>query len=156
MAFEKDTVVQFVRATAERITASEGLELVEAEWKGGSRKGVVRVFIDKPGGITHADCELVSHQLSAALDIEDLVPGSYNLEVSSPGLDRKLSKPLDFDRFSGRKATLRVNEPVHGARQMTGRLEGTSDAAVLLRTGTGETARIPFDDIEHARLVVEF
>ncbi len=148
--------MQFVRATAERIAASEGLELVEAEWKGGSRRGVLRVFIDKPDGVTHADCECVSHQLSAALDVEDMVPGSYNLEVSSPGLDRKLSKPADFERFSGRKATLRVREPLQSTRQLTGHLDGTSDAAVLLRTTKGETVRVPFGDIEQARLVVEF
>lgn len=148
--------MQRVRAMAERITASEGLELVEAEWKGGSRTGILRVFIDKPAGITHADCERVSHQLSAALDVEDLVPGTYNLEVSSPGLDRKLSKQADFERFAGRKARVRFEEPIHGTRQITGHIEGSSDAAVSLRTANGETVEIPLEDIQQARLVIEF
>lgn len=156
MAFEKQAVVDKIRSIADRIVASEGLELVEAEWKGGSRKGMLRVFIDKPAGITHADCERVSHQLSAALDVEDLIPGSYNLEVSSPGLDRKLRKRTDFDRFAGRKAKLRFREPLNGARQVTGRIEASSADGVSLRTPRGETLEIAFDDIELARLVAEF
>ena len=156
MAFEKQTVVEQVRSMADRIVASEGLELVEAEWKGGSRTGTLRVFIDKPAGITHADCERVSHQLSAALDVEDLIPGSYNLEVSSPGLDRKLQKRADFDRFAGRRAKLRIREPLTGARQVTGRIESSSAAGVCLRTASGETLEVAFDEIELARLVIEF
>ena len=156
MEFERETLVQRVRAIADRIAASEGLELVEAEWKGGSRRGTLRVFIDKPDGITHGDCERVSHQLSAALDVEDPIPATYNLEVSSPGLDRKLSKRSDYARFSGHKAKLRVREPIHGTRQMTGQITGSSDDAVSLRTASGETVEIAYQDIEQARLVVEF
>ena len=156
MTFERKAVVEQARGMAERIAASAGLEVVEAEWKGGSRGGMLRVFIDKPEGITHSDCELVSHQLSAALDVEDLIPSSYRLEVSSPGLDRKLSKHSEFRRFAGRKARLRVFEPLHGARSVTGHIQDCSPAAVSLRTARGETIEIPFDDIEQARLVVEF
>ena len=141
---------------ARRIVDSEGLEIVETEWKGGSRGGTLRVFIDKPDGITHADCEAVSHQLSAVLDVEDLIPNSYRLEVSSPGLDRKLSKRSDYARFEGRKAKLRVRGPLHGTKHMTGRIEASSRAAVSVQTASGETVEIPFEDIEHARLVVEF
>ena len=145
-----------VRGMAERIATSAGLEVVDAEWKGGSRGGMLRVFIDRPEGITHSDCEFVSHQLSAALDVEDLIPSSYRLEVSSPGLDRKLSRRSDFERFTGRKAKVRVRGPLHGARSVTGRIEGSSPGAVSLRTGSGDRLEIPFDDIEQARLVVEF
>ena len=156
MAFERKAVVEQVRDMAERIAASEGLELVDTEWKGGSRGGMLRVFIDKPEGITHSDCELVSHQLSAALDVVDLIPSSYRLEVSSPGLDRKLSKRSEFRRFAGRKAKLRVREPLHGARSLTGHIESSSPGAVSIRTARGEKLEIPFDEIEQARLVVEF
>ena len=141
---------------AQHIATSEGLDVVETQWKGGSRGGTLRVFIDKPAGITHADCELVSHQLSAVLDVEDLIPASYRLEVSSPGLDRKLSKLADYSRYEGRKARLRVRGILGRARQMTGRIEGSSAVAVRLRTASGESVEIPFGDIEHARLVVEF
>lgn len=156
MAFQKQAVVVQVRAMADRIVASEGLELVEADWKGGSQGGTLRVFIDKPAGITHTDCERVSHQLSAALDVDDLIPGSYTLEVSSPGLDRKLSKRADYDRFAGRKAKMRVREPLDGLRHVTGCIETCSPAAVSLRTASGEMLEIAFDDIELARLVVDF
>ncbi len=155
MQFEKQAMIERVCAVAGRIVASEGLELVEAEWKGTSRRGTLRVFIDKPSGITHADCERVSHQLSAALDVEDPIPDAYNLEVSSPGLDRKLAKPADFRRFAGRKARLRRREPLHGTHQLTGSIEGCSADAVLVRGSGGETLEVPFDEIESARLVAE-
>lgn len=138
-----------------QIVQSEGLELVEAEWKGALRGGVLRVYIDKPTGITHADCECVSHQLSAALDVEDLVPANYTLEVSSPGLDRKLSRPADFRRFEGRKAKVRVRGVLEGSRTVTGRIESSSQDGVSLRSASGEALDVAFADIELARLVVE-
>lgn len=140
---------------ATRIAAASGLELVDAEWKGGSRGGTLRVFIDKESGITHADCEAVSRQLSAVLDVEDLIPKAYSLEVSSPGLDRKLTKLADFQRFTGRAVKVRVREPLYGSRQVTGRIVGSSDGAVSLRTSSGETREIQLGDIELARLVIE-
>lgn len=155
MTFQGKAVVEHVRGMAERIAVAEGLELVDAEWKGGSRGGTLRVFIDKEAGVTHGDCERVSRQLSAVLDVEDLIPATYSLEVSSPGLDRKLTKPGDYRRFTGRAARVRMREPLHGARQVKGRIEGNSDSAVSLRTASGETIEILFADIELARLVVE-
>lgn len=156
MGFDRAGIVDQVRSIAERIAASEGLELVDAEWKGSSRGGTLRIFIDKPAGITHADCEAVSHQLSAALDVEDLIPSTYRLEVSSPGLDRRLSKPSEFARFAGRKAKMRVREPIRGVRSVTARIEGASTGGVRMRTASGETLEIHYSDIEQARLVVEF
>ena len=156
MGFDRAEIVGQVRSIAEHIAASEGLELVDAEWKGGSKGGTLRVFIDKPAGITHADCEAVSHQLSAVLDVEDLIPSAYRLEVSSPGLDRKLSKPSDFARFAGRKAKMRVREPLRGVRSVTGRIESASAAGVRVRTASGDTLEIDYGDIDQARLVVEF
>lgn len=141
---------------AGRIVISEGLELVDAEWKGGSRGGTLRIFIDKPSGITHTDCENVSRQLSAALDVEDLIPGAYRLEVSSPGLDRKLTRRADFERFVGHKAKMRFREPLHGTRQVTGHIQTCSTSEVALRTASGETLGIALGDIELARLVVDF
>ena len=156
MGFDKAGIVVQVRSMAERIAAAEGLELVEAQWKGSSKGGTLRVVIDKPAGITHADCEAVSHQMSAALDVEDLIPSAYRLEVSSPGLDRKLSKPSEFARFAGRKARMRVREPLRGPRSVTGRIDAASADGVRMRTASGETLEVRYGDIEHARLVVEF
>ena len=144
-----------VRAIAARVAASAGLEFVDAEWKGGMKRGVLQICIDKPGGITHGDCETVSRQLSAILDVEDLFPYAYNLEVSSPGLDRKLSKPADFERFAGRKATFRLKQPCAGRRQLTARIEGHADGKVALETQDGSRAAIALENIEQARLVVE-
>ena len=156
MASQRKEIVSKVSELTRQIAQSEGLELVEAEWKGALRGGVLRVYIDKPTGITHADCECVSHQLSAALDVEDLVPTNYTLEVSSPGLDRKLSRPADFRRFEGRKAKVRMRTTLEGSRTVTGRIEGSSPQGVSLRAANGEELEIPYAEIELARLVVEF
>ena len=155
MASQRKEIVSKVSELTRQIVGSEGLELVEAEWKGALRGGVLRVYIDKPTGITHADCESVSHQLSAALDVEDLVPTNYTLEVSSPGLDRKLSRPADFRRFEGRKAKVRLCGALEGSRTVTGRIESSSQEGVSLVTANGEALKVSFADIELARLVVE-
>ena len=155
MASQRKEIVSKVSELTRQIVGAEGLELVEAEWKGALRGGVLRVYIDKPTGITHADCESVSHQLSAALDVEDLVPANYTLEVSSPGLDRKLSRLADFRRFEGHKARVRVRGALEGIRTVTGRIEGSSQEGVSLRTANGEALELSFADIELARLVVE-
>src|SRR5579872_530142 len=96
--------VDKIREMAERVAASEGLHLIDVEVKGSNSNALLRVFIDKPNGVSHADCQLVSEQLSAMLDVEDPFPGRYVLEVSSPGLDRKLTRPSDFVYFAGRRA----------------------------------------------------
>lgn len=156
MPFDRDAIVERVSLLTGQIAAAEGLELVETEWKGASKGGTLRVFIDKPAGITHTDCETVSHQLSAVLDVEDLIPSSYRLEVSSPGLDRKLSEPSHFRRFRGRRAKMRVSEPLGGPRHVTGRIDGAGRGRVRLRTDEGDLLEIAYEDIELARLVVEF
>ncbi len=156
MPFNREAIVERVRLLTGRIAAAEGLEVVETEWKGASKGGTLRVFIDKPTGITHTDCETVSHQLSAVLDVEDLIPSSYRLEVSSPGLDRKLSEPSHFSRFRGHRTRMRVSEPLGGQRHVDGRIEGTGRGCVRLRTDKGDLLEIAYEDIELARLVVEF
>ena len=110
-----------VRNIAERVTASSGLELVEMEFLGSGKARMLRIFIDKTGGVTHQDCESVSKEVSTILDMEDVVPGeSYLLEVSSPGLDRKLTKPADYERFKGSLIKVTTYEPVEGNRIFAG------------------------------------
>ncbi len=155
MAFRSAETESQVRKIAARVAADAGLELVDAEWKGGAKRGVLQICIDKPEGVTHGDCETVSRQLSAILDVEDLFPCSYNLEVSSPGLDRKLRKPADFERFAGRKATFRLRHPLAGARQLTARIAGHENGKVALETKDGAKAAVALEDIEQARLTVE-
>jgi ribosome maturation factor RimP len=113
-----------IRAIAERVAASLALEVVEIELRGGGKSRMLRIFIDKPGGVTHDDCANLSREVGTIIDIEDAIPGgSYVLEVSSPGLDRKLSKPADFERFRGSRVKLTTRDPINGNRFFEGRLE---------------------------------
>jgi len=140
---------------AERVAVSEGLTLVDVELKGSGGSRLLRVYIDKPEGISHADCELVSEQLSAILDVEDPFPGSYTLEVSSPGLDRRLVKPSDFAHFAGRKARVVVREPVDDQKVLEGRLAGFEAGRVRLDLGDAGLRELELSNIQKARLVVE-
>jgi ribosome maturation factor RimP len=181
-------ILDKIRDAAERVARSEGLEIVDVEWKVG-RERFLRVYIDrvpeaagepsyghssegetegvqtavaKPAyaKISHADCERVSQQLSVILDVEDLIPGAagYTLEVSSPGMDRALSKPEHFTRFAGRLAKITTSEPVGEAKFFEGRLAGFSDGKVrmTLKGKEARTAEIPLEMIRKANLVVEF
>jgi len=144
-----------VRAAAERVAGSLGMEVVDVEWKVGKQR-FLRVYIDKPEGISHRDCEAVSEQLSVILDVEELVPGGrYVLEISSPGLDRKLLTPADYERFVGRLARISLNEPVEKSRFFEGRLAGYADGLVQLDV-KGRIVALPFAGIRKANLVVEF
>jgi len=144
------------------VAGSLGLEIFDVEWKIGKQR-LLRVYIDRlPGpqnpegfGVTHKDCERVSEQLSVILDVEDLVPGpSYVLEISSPGLDRKLIKPADYERFGGRLAKVWLNEPVENQNYLEGRLAGYADGVVKLAVRNRDV-EVPFAGIKKANLVVE-
>ena len=129
MAFELDPV----REIAERVAASSGLEVVDVEMHGAGKGRMLRIFIDKPAGVTHEDCANLSREVSTILDVEDVVPGgSYVLEVSSPGLDRKLSRLADFERFTGSRVKLTTRNPVNGNRHFVGRLENFHDGRLTL------------------------
>ncbi len=144
-----------IRDAAERVARSEGLEVVDVEWKVGKQR-FLRVYLDKPEGVSHGDCERVSQQLSVILDVEDLVPGpSYVLEVSSPGLDRKLRQPEEYQRFAGRLARISLNEPVENSKFFEGRLAGYEGGMVRLEV-QGRVITLPFSVIRKANLVVEF
>jgi ribosome maturation factor RimP len=155
MSLSKIQAEQQIREIADRVAASEGMEVVDIEYRGGGNRHKLCVYIDKPGGITHADCELISKQVGTIVDVEDLVPGSYVLEVSSPGLDRKLLKPKDYERFLGRKAKVRLRQPVDGKQSYVGRLCEYHDGAIGLETGPEQVLRFRFEDVSEARLVVE-
>lgn len=142
---------------AQRVAESEGLELVEVEVLGGGKARVVRIYIDKPGGVTHGDCELVSEQVGAILDVEDLVPGGrYTLEVSSPGVERKLLKPHDYERFRGRKASVTLREPVENQRHWVGMLAGIQDGVITLDAEGGRTVQFRFEEVQKANLKFEW
>lgn len=144
-----------IREIAERVAVSEGLALIDVELKGGRMNSLLRVYIDKPGGVSHADCQLVSEQLSAILDVEDPFPASYTLEVSSPGLDRKLVKPSDYEHFVGRRARLVLRDPVGEQKVLEGRLAGYESGRVRLDLGEQGLKELELENISKARLVVE-
>jgi ribosome maturation factor RimP len=163
MAFEEERV----RAIAERVAATSGLEVVEIELRGGGKSRMLRVFLDKPGGVTHEDCAQFSREFGTILDVEDVVPGgSYVLEVSSPGLDRKLTRAADYERFTGSKVKLMTREPVNGNRHFEGRLESFRDGRLTLdlsearrkhrpKQDTPQKLEIDLVNVEKANLVPE-
>jgi ribosome maturation factor RimP len=141
-----------VRQLVEQVIESQGYELVELELKGGGKNSILRVFIDKPAGISHKDCELVSEQLGTVLDVEDLIPFSYTLEVSSPGLDRKLVKDSDYTRFVGKLAKVQTRVPLQNQKTFKGRLRGLQGNNVLLEVPRSGLMEIPLDVIQESRL----
>jgi len=156
VATMREPIASKIEEVAQRVAQSEGLEIVEVEVKGGGNQRLVRIAIDKPEGVTHGDCELVSHQVGTILDVEDIVPGHYTLEVSSPGVERKLLKPQDYERFQGKKARITLREPVEGRKNWEGTLAGLTEGVVTLETEPGNTRRIPLEQIHKANLKFEW
>ncbi len=160
------SVEEQVRAIVERVAASYGLEVWDVELRGtGGKSRMLRVFIDKPAGVTHEDCEHVSREVSTILDVEDPIKGSYVLEVSSPGLDRKLRGPADYERFKGSLLKLQTLEPINGTRNYEGRLQNFDGDRLSLelppkgkgkKQEPGGTVEIDLSNVAKANLVPEF
>lgn len=153
----KETMIERIAEIARRAAAREGIEVWDVELVGSGRARVLRLFIDKPGGVTHADCELMSQQVGTVLDIEDVIPGErYQLEVSSPGVERKLLRPEHFERYKGEKARFALRQPVDNQRRFEGVLGGFEDGCAILNTASGKTIRARMDEIEKANLKHEW
>jgi ribosome maturation factor RimP len=148
MGVEWERIRQLIDATVQ----SHGYELVDAEFKGSGKNSILRIFIDKPAGISHRDCELVSAQVGTVLDVEDLIPFTYTLEVSSPGLDRKLVKESDYTRFEGKLARIQTRIPLNQQKVFHGRLQGLHDGKIRLELPKGNLMEIPLDVVQEARL----
>jgi ribosome maturation factor RimP len=155
--------LQQVRAIAERVAASRGLEIWDIQSRREAAGHVVRVFIDRPGpaatpeeSVSIEDCEQVNREISTILDVEDPLPFAYTLEVSSPGLDRPLRGPSDYERFAGRLAKVVVAEPVDNQKAFEGHLRGVDNGDVLLESPNGRMHRLPYRLITRGRLEVEF
>lgn len=140
----------------EKVVSSEGMELVELELKGNLNNRILRIYIDKPSGITHEDCQLISDQAGTVLDIEDLIPGSYTLEVSSPGLTRRLMKDSDFHRFRGRLVKIQTKLPINGTKSFRGILSGLEGETVTVELKKAELVQIPLGSIAKANLDIDF
>lgn len=145
-----------IEAIAERVGRSEGIEIVDIELKGAGNRRFLRIYIDKPEGVTHADCESISGQVGAILDVEDVVPGQYTLEVSSPGVQRKLAKPRDFERVQGKKIKLVLREPVENERIWDGVLARFAEGTITLELAGGRSLAIPYDLVQKANLKFEW
>lgn len=157
----KIDVVARVTELAEPLAASLGLELAEVEYRQEGRQMVLRLYIDKDGGVSLDDCSAVSRELTEILDVEDFIQGHYNLEVSSPGLNRPLKKPSDFERYTGRLVKIRTFEPLaddagNMRKTFLGELLGLSDSIVRLKLNEGQTASIPLGKVAKANLEFEF
>jgi ribosome maturation factor RimP len=152
---EHESLRQQLTALARRVAASMGMEVVLVELKGGAGRSVVRIFIDQPGGISLDDCERFSKRVSVALDVEDLIPFSYVLEVSSPGLDRPLVQDEDYRRYAGRLAKIRLHSAREGRRNFQARILGVDQGRIRLETEPGKELEVSLPDIEKANLVIE-
>ena len=144
-----------VRILAEPILAEQQLELVDVEFRREAHGWVLRLYLDKAGGVMLDDCQRVSEEVGDHLDVEDLIDHPYHLEVSSPGLDRPLARPEHFLRFAGRAAKITTREDVEGRHNFRGRLAGLQGEAVLLDLQDGQRATIPLELILRARLEQE-
>jgi ribosome maturation factor RimP len=147
-----DDVLRQVGPKLERIVEFAGMELVHVEARRESGGMVLRLFIDREGGVTLDDCARVSRQVSAELDADDPLPGRYTLEVSSPGLDRPLSKDRDFQRFSGQTVRIVTAAPLDGQRHFKGRLNGLAEGSVHVVLEDGREIAIPREMMTSARL----
>ena len=158
-----ETVVEKVRDIAGRVAADRGLEIFDVQFRREAPGMVLRIQIDRPGpaataedSVSVEDCAHISRELSALLDVEDVVPAAYTLEVSSPGLDRPLRRPDDFRRFAGRQAKIVMRQKVDGQGYFRGKLGGLDGADVLIESENGKMHRVPFELITRANLEVEF
>ena len=151
----KPVDVKQLEAVVAPVVTGQGYELVDVEWKNESG-WILRLYIDKEGGVSLDDCATVSRELSAVLDVEDVIPVAYSLEVSSPGLNRPLKKEADFARFVGKKAKIRTRHPVgESRRNFSGTLVGVQGGKVKIDVGD-QVCEVPVDDVEKANLVYEF
>ena len=155
MAGMADTVTEKVKTLAEPVLEDLGLELFDVQYRREQSGWVLRLVIDRPEGVTLDDCVAASREIGQILDIEDFIEQKYNLEVSSPGLDRPLRTLDDFQRFAGRRAKIKTSEPVDGERVFTGKIRRVEEDMIILEADRREVA-VPSALVAKARLEVEF
>jgi ribosome maturation factor RimP len=152
-AFERDELLNTITALAEQAAAGTGIEIADVELRGGGSARLLRVYIDKPVGVTHGDCQAISERLGALLDERDVMPGDhYTLEVSSPGVERPLKKPRDFERVIGQSVKLTLREPVDGQKRVEGKLLGIAGDTIEVESESGKDFRLVLAQIQKANL----
>ena len=156
-AVERSGLLEKINELGEQAAAGTGIEIVEIQLRGAGKARLLRIYIDKPDGVTHGDCELISARFGALLDVEDgLLDEGYTLEVSSPGVERKLSKPRDFERVVGQKIRLALREPMEGQQRFEGKLTGFTGNVLELSIGPEQDVRIPLEQVQKANLKFEW
>ena len=154
---DRTAIIERVQEIAERVGADTGLEIVDVQLLGGGTNRVLRIFIDKPEGVTHADCEHISQHVGTILDVEDVIPGGrYTLEVSSPGVERKLSRPREFERFIGKRVKVVLRQPVENQKLWVGALKNFAEGIVTLEPSPGKNIQFPLELVERANLKFEW
>ena len=153
----RDQVTLKIQEIAERVGGDVGIEIVDVQLLGGGQSRLLRLFIDKPEGVTLGDCEFMSHNVGTILDVEDVIPGGrYTLEVSSPGVERKLTKPREFERFVGQKIKVILREPIEEKKHWMGQLTSFAEGVITLEPAPGKSVHIPFEQVEKANLKFEW
>lgn len=147
-----EDIITQVKELAEPVIAQKGMELIDVEYKMEHGRWVLRLFIDKSEGITVDDCGDVSGELGTILDVKNIITHAYNLEVSSPGLDRALTRENDFLKYKGKKVKIKTKQPISGRRNFSAVLDDFKEGLVLLVDSEGKKWEIPFNDIKKAKL----
>ncbi|HEX4748288.1 MAG TPA: ribosome maturation factor RimP [Bryobacteraceae bacterium] len=156
-AAEKTDLLNRITELGDQAAHGTSIEIVEIQLKGAGKSRLLRVYIDKSGGVTHGDCEIISERLGNLLDQDDTIPGdSYTLEVSSPGVERKLSRPRDFERVIGKKVRVATREPIEGSKRLEGKLAAFDSGTLELELAPNHLVRVPLDQVEKANLKFEW
>jgi ribosome maturation factor RimP len=156
-AVENKALLEKLTELCEQAASGTNIEVVEVQLKGAGKGRLLRVYIDKPGGVTHGDCEIVSESFGKLLDEHDVIPeDSYTLEVSSPGIERRLSKPRDFERVVGQKVRLAVQLPGQARQSLVGKLAQVADGALEVEVAPGNLVHIPLETVQKANLKFEW
>jgi ribosome maturation factor RimP len=156
-ALEKDELLTSITALSEQAAAGTGIEIAEVELRGGGNARLLRVYIDKPAGVTHRDCEIISERLGALLDERDTMPGGgYTLEVSSPGLERPLRKLRDFERVVGHNIKVSLKEALEGQKRLEGKLAEVAGDTIAIEVPNGDRLRVRLDQVQKANLKFEW
>ena len=152
-ALVREELLGTLTTLCEQVGAAAGIEIVDVELRGSGNARLLRVYIDKPAGVSHEDCELVSRNLGALLDETNVMPeDSYTLEVSSPGVERPLKKPRDFERVVGQAIKLSLKQPVENQRRLEGRLAGITEGVIEIETAPGRNLRVDLAQVQKANL----
>lgn len=150
-----NSIEEQIREIAVRATEENGLEFVHTETAGSSRNLTIRVFIDKEGGVTHEDCALISRQIDAKLDEQEIIPLTYTLEVSSPGLERGLYSLKDFEKFVGHQAKVKTEKAVNGQKNFRGRIVSIENTDIVFDDITNGNVRFPYSAVAKANLEID-